>query len=79
MSVIPSLKYFLPELVLAGFAVAVLVLGLFVKRRVTLGVFSLLGILSAVLLMPQSYQATSPLFSDMLLNDSFSEFFNHFF
>ena len=75
MSVLLSFKYFLPEIALTGFAVAVLVLGLFVKRRAVLGSFCLLGILGAVLLMPQSYRATSPLFSGMLINDSFSEFF----
>ena len=75
MSVITSLKYFLPELIVTGFALAVLILGLFVKRRAALGALSLLGILAAVLFMPQSYHATSSLFSNMLLNDSFSEFF----
>ncbi|MDD5310233.1 MAG: NADH-quinone oxidoreductase subunit N [Candidatus Omnitrophica bacterium] len=75
MSVLLSVKYFFPEIVLTGFAVAVLIVGLFVKRRAVLGMFCLLGILAAILLMPQSYQATSPLFSGMLINDSFSEFF----
>ena len=75
MSVLLSVKYFFPEIILTGFAVTVLILGLFLKRRVVLGSFCLLGILAAVLLMPQSYRATSPLFSGMLINDSFSEFF----
>jgi len=75
LNVVLSLKYFLPEIILTGFAVAILILGLFVKRRATLGLLCLLGILCAILFMPQSYQATSPLFSNMLLNDSFSEFF----
>ena len=75
MNVVLSLKYFLPELILTGFALAVLILGLFVKRRAVLGVFCLLGILSAISFMPQSYRATAPLFSNMLINDSFSEFF----
>lgn len=75
MSVLLSLKYFLPEIILTGFALAVLILGLFVKRRAILGVFCLLGILSAILFMPQSYRAEAPLFSNMLINDSFSEFF----
>ena len=75
MSVLLSVKYFLPEIILTGFAIAVLIIGLFIKRRVLLGIFCLLGLFCAILLMPQSYQATSPLFSGMLLNDSFSEFF----
>jgi len=75
LSVVHSLKYFLPELILTGFAIAVLIFGLFVKKRSLLGGLCLLGILCALLLIPQSYQATSPLFSGMLLNDSFSGFF----
>lgn len=75
MNAVLSLKYFLPETILTCFAVTALILGLFVKKRTTLGLFCLLGILCAILFMPQSYQATSPLFSNMLLNDSFSEFF----
>jgi NADH-quinone oxidoreductase subunit N len=75
LNVLLSVKYFLPEIALTGFAVTALILGLFVKRRAFLGIFCLLGLLCAVLLMPQSYQATSPLFSGMLINDSFSEFF----
>ncbi|MDD4878937.1 MAG: NADH-quinone oxidoreductase subunit N [Candidatus Omnitrophica bacterium] len=75
MNVLLSVKYFLPEIVLTGFAVTALILGLFVKRRVLLGIFCLLGLFCAVLLMPQSYQTASPLFSGMLINDSFSEFF----
>ena len=45
MSVLLSVKYFFPEIILTGFAVTVLILGLFLKRRVVLGSFCLLGIL----------------------------------
>ncbi len=75
MNVTESVRYFLPEIILTVFAVAVLIGGLFVKKRGALGIFCLTGLLLAVLFMPQSHQATSPLFSNMLLNDSFSEFF----
>ena len=75
MNTVLSLKYFLPELILTGSAVTVLVLGLFVRRRAALSIFCLLAVMCAILYLPQSYQATSPLFSNMLVNDSFSEFF----
>lgn len=75
MNVVESVKYILPELILTGFALATLILGLFVKKKGVLGMLCLAGILLAVLSLQQSYKAADPLFSGMLLNDSFSEFF----
>ncbi len=70
-----SIKYILPEIILAGFAFASLILGLFMKKKGLLGALCLAGILLAALSLQQSYKAATPLFSGMLLNDSFSEFF----
>jgi len=75
LSVIESVRYILPEIILTGFALASLMLGLFVKKKGLLGTLCLAGILLAVLSLQQSYKAASPLFSGMLINDSFSEFF----
>lgn len=75
MSAVESIKYILPELVLAGFAGAILLLGLFVRNKNLLGGLCLAGIITAVLFLPKSYQAVFPLFSGMLINDTFSEFF----
>jgi len=75
LNVAESVKFFLPELILAASAVAVLIGGLFVKKRAVLGAFCLAAILLSILCMPHSYEAAGPLFSNMLLNDTFSEFF----
>ena len=75
MSVIESVRYILPEIILTGFALVSLILGLFVKKKGLLGALCLAGIALAVLSLQESYKAASPLFSGMLLNDSFSEFF----
>jgi NADH-quinone oxidoreductase subunit N len=75
MNVTESVKYILPEIILTGFALASLMLGLFIKKKGLLGALCLGGILLAALSLQQSYKAASPLFSGMLLNDSFSEFF----
>ncbi|MDP2942496.1 MAG: NADH-quinone oxidoreductase subunit N [Candidatus Omnitrophota bacterium] len=75
MSAIESVRYILPEIILTGFALASLILGLFIKKKGFLGALCLAGILLAVLSLQESYKAASPLFSGMLLNDSFSEFF----
>lgn len=75
MSVVESIKYILPEIILTAFALAALILGLFTKKKGALGILCLAGISLAVLFLQQSYKATGPLFSGMLLNDSFSEFF----
>lgn len=75
MSVTESVKYILPEIILTGFALAVLIIGLFIRKKGILGTFCIIGISLAVLYLQQSYKAADPLFSGMLLNDSFSEFF----
>jgi NADH-quinone oxidoreductase subunit N len=75
LSAAESIRYFLPELTLAGAAIIVLIAGLFVRKRAVLGIFCLAAILVSILCMPHSYQAAGPLFSNMLLNDTFSEFF----
>lgn len=75
MNVAESIKYILPEIVLLNFALAILIIGLFIKKRNALGILSLAAIAAATLYLPQSYKASSPLFFNLLLNDPFSEFF----
>lgn len=75
LNALDSIRYIIPEIILAGFAVSTLILGLFVKKKSVLGTFSLAAILLSLLFLPQSYKAVSPLFSGMLICDSFSEFF----
>ncbi len=75
MSVSASIGYFLPELILAGAAIAVLIAGLFIRNKAVLGALCLAAIILSICNMPHSFQATGPLFSNMLINDSFSEFF----
>jgi len=75
LSVIESVRYILPEIILTGFALASLIFGLFVRKKGIIGTFCLAGILITVLYLQQSYKAADPIFSGMLLNDSFSEFF----
>jgi len=75
LSAAESIRYFLPELILAGSAILVLIAGLFTGKRAVLGAFCLAAILLSIFCMPHSYEAAGPLFSNMLLNDTFSEFF----
>lgn len=75
MTVIESIKYILPEIVLLNSALVILILGLFIKKKNILGLLSLAAVCSATLFLPQSYNAPSPLFFNLLLNDTFSAFF----
>lgn len=79
MNVLESIKYILPELILLGFSLLVLIWGGFVKKTNLSGIFSLAAIMLAAVYLPQSYKAPSPLFFNLLINDPFSEFFKEIF
>ncbi len=70
-----AVKFILPETVLVITALGILMGSLFVKNRGALAVGALLSVLAALLLLPQTLQAPSGLFFDMLRNDTFSLFF----
>ena len=75
MNMVESLKYIAPELILLVFALAVLILGLFIKRPNLLGVFCLAGIAIAALSLVKIYPSGLPVFSNLLINDPFAKFF----
>ncbi|MDP1854360.1 MAG: NADH-quinone oxidoreductase subunit N [Candidatus Omnitrophota bacterium] len=79
MSILADLKFILPEIILLICALAVLFLGLFVKKKSILGVLSLAGLILAGLLLPQSYISGTSIFFNILVSDSFSEFFKYLF
>ncbi|MFH0772479.1 MAG: NADH-quinone oxidoreductase subunit N [Candidatus Omnitrophota bacterium] len=75
MNLIESLKYILPETTLIAFALIILILGLFFKNKNLLGIIALAAIFFSAALLRQSHVVVGPIFSGMLIGDSFSKFF----
>jgi len=53
--------------------------GLFIKKANLWGILSLMGIVSSAAFLPQSFSVAAPVFSGLLVNDSFSGFFRGIF
>jgi len=75
-----NLELFIPELVLAGFAIAVILLDLFVERKGVLVVVSLIGlVVSAGFAIAMWGGNSEAIFSNMLAVDNFAIFFKLLF
>ncbi len=79
MNTLESIRYIYPELILLVFSLLTLILGLFFKRANLWGIFCLIGIVLAGFYLPESSSAAAPVFSNLLLSDSFSRFFKEIF
>jgi len=75
LSAAESIKYIYPELILLIFSVAILTLGLFSKKSGLYGILSLLGVTVSAFCLHNNFPAPAPIFSNLLLSDSFSRFF----
>lgn len=75
MNAAESIKYITPELIILVFSLATLILGLFVKKANVLGIFSLIGIAIAGFSLANCSVSGLPIFSNLLLDDSFAKFF----
>ncbi|MFH1800708.1 MAG: NADH-quinone oxidoreductase subunit N [Candidatus Omnitrophota bacterium] len=76
MNAVESLKYFIPELVLLGGAVATFTLDFFLKRKKLVGEFALLVIVLALCLVKTPAQPLH-LFFGMFELDTFAHFFRY--
>jgi len=74
---ISDINFILPEILLFSVALIILIAGLFIKRRDVLGVFGLIGLISAGIILPQSYYPSGSFFSNLLVGDWFSAFFKY--
>ena len=70
-----NLNLIYPEIVLAVFALGLLMIGVFVPSRKLLGVLALAGVIVSAAFLPSSFQIQPDLFLNMLVNDRFSVFF----
>ncbi|MGD0785176.1 MAG: NADH-quinone oxidoreductase subunit N [Sedimentisphaerales bacterium] len=75
MSLIESIRFITPEIILLAGAIIILMFSLFVSNKNVLGMFALFVIIAASLYLPQSPKTEAGLFFNMLTNDSFSLFF----
>ncbi|MFC2021992.1 NADH-quinone oxidoreductase subunit N [Chloroflexota bacterium] len=75
-----NLEFFIPELSLAGFAIAVILLDLFIERKGLLAVISLAGlVISAGFTIAMWGGSPQAIFNNMLAVDSFALFFKLLF
>jgi len=75
LSLIESIRFITPEIILLAGAIIILMFSLFVSNKNVLGMFALFVIIAASLYLPQSPKTEAGLFFNMLTNDSFSLFF----
>lgn len=77
MNITSSIFYILPELTVLGFALGVLALGAFAKRRRSISLISLLGVTIALFLTFRNFfiGQSGSLFLDMLAADGTASFF----
>ena len=75
MSIIESVTFVTPEIILLAAAIAILAASFFVNNKSVLGVLALAAIAAASLCLPQSGKTSSAPFFNLLTNDSFSLFF----
>lgn len=75
-----NLELFIPELVLAVFAVLVVLLDLFIERKGVLAVFSIIGlVISAAFAVVMPISPVQSIFNNMLAVDGFAVFFKMLF
>lgn len=80
-----NLKFILPEIILLCSALMILLAGLFIERKNILALLSLSALICAASFLPQSYSlglaqinsGLTNLFFNLLVGDSFSEFFKY--
>jgi len=75
LNIIESIRFIIPEIILLGFALAILVSSLFIRNRNLPGLFALAAVVAASLYLPQTQKTNPALFFNMLTGDSFSVFF----
>ncbi len=87
MNIIESIRFIIPEIILLGFALTILISSLFIGRRGHLnvpyglrmgnlpGLLALAAVVAAALYLPQTQKTNPALFFNMLTGDSFSLFF----
>lgn len=75
MNNLESLPFIYPELILAGFALILLIAGVFGLCRKTLGLWALMGVVVSALFLSASPQTGSGLFFNMLAQGPMSIFF----
>ena len=75
MSIVESVTFVTPEIILLAAAIAILAASFFVNNKGVLGVLALAAIVVASLYLPQSHKTASTPFFNLLANDSFSLFF----
>ena len=78
MDVVSSLKYFVPELILTGGSLAVLLLDLFNLNKKILGLLSVLSIVLAFLSLPTTIHQPIWIFSELYLLDGLGHLFKIF-
>ena len=74
-----NLNLFIPELTLAGFAIAVILLDLFIQRKGALAVISIIGLVVAAGFTIAMRGTSEGIFNNMLAVDSFALFFKLLF
>jgi len=87
LNIIESIRFIIPEIILLGFALTILISSLFIGRRGHLnvpyglrmgnlpGLLALAAVVAAALYLPQTQKTNPALFFNMLTGDSFSLFF----
>ncbi len=74
-----NLGFFIPEIVLAGTAIAVVLLDLFIERKGALAVISIIGLIVAAVFAITMKTASAGIFYGMLAVDGFAIFFKLLF
>ncbi|MDO8525832.1 MAG: NADH-quinone oxidoreductase subunit N [Candidatus Omnitrophota bacterium] len=72
---IENIRFILPEIILLGFSLAILISSLFIRNKKILGGAALLAVIAASLYLPHSGKTSPALFFNMLTGDPFSLFF----
>jgi len=76
---IASIKFFIPELILVVFAIAILIIDLIAKQRKALAATALVGLVAAFIVASVTPAEGTSLFLKMAKLDSFAKFFKLFF
>lgn len=70
-----DLQFILPEILLIGSAMTVLMIGVMTAQKKILGLFALLGVVLALTFLTDTFAMTGTFFSGMLVNDGLTMFF----
>ncbi len=75
MNIIENVRFILPEIILLGFSLTILISSLFIRNKNILGGIALSAVIAASLYLPYGSKANPALFFNMLTGDAFSIFF----